>query len=184
MKEPWLFSIIGNYTTHLCEGVPSTVNHETRDAVIEQPNVSMESVRDLRVFWSVARLLSETLVELEASQLSWWHSATLPGSPNAPSTTVVVTWLFFGGGKGGGMVPVVEGKHFFVEGKPKTAGIRFLVNQKKKTQWKMKWTLWKIRSSYWKWVFRRLVCTMFDPEMFTYLNFFLKTGISWYHPIF
>lgn len=62
------------------------------------------------------------------------HDDILPpvaGSPNAPSTTVVVTWLFFLGGKGGGMMPVVGGKHFFVEGKPKTAGIRFLVNQKK-----------------------------------------------------
>lgn len=40
--------------------------------------------------------------------------------------------VFFGGEGGGGMMPVVGGKHFFVEGKPKTAGIRFLVNQKKK----------------------------------------------------
>ena len=135
IKEPWLFSIIGNYIYYPVmwgnslnrkplQGMPSLNNHYFNGIPKGPPGF----------FWSVARLLSETLVELEASPLPWSHSATLPGSPNAPSTTVVVTWLllffFFWGG--GGEWCRLWGEKKCLEGKPKDCRYAFWQTQKKK----------------------------------------------------
>ena len=147
-----------------------------RDAVIKQPN-SFNGIRKGPPGF------------LERGSSPEWNAGRV-GSLATPMMTFCHRWQvhqkrlprpwwsrgFFGGMGGWNGAGVVGGKHVFGK-ESQRLQVRFLVNQKKKTQWKMKWTLWTIRSSYWKWVFRRLVCAMFDPEMFTYLIFFWKQAL-------